>query len=219
MARYKRDHRVSNIAVNLLGELFGPRTRFIRRRSMPLNRPPTPMMITGSPYISQQLNYSAPLPQQAFSQSMPIFTPSQHLRLQPQLQRYSIVSTQQQQLTEKEYEQLERIDSHYNALQGENDKRPAVVCSCSAQAKPLMEDIIRNKTGAVMKHMCGGCGRTRSRKYHHKHPMKSGDMPTISFCRKCQKDATSSSSSEDSGIDKSPNNNPVNMKSKTKQKV
>lgn len=45
----------------------------------------------------------------------------------------------------------------------------------------------------IDRHVCGDCGRLRSRKYHHLHPNKKGEIPPIAFCWKCQKDASSTS--------------------------
>ena len=51
---------------------------------------------------------------------------------------------------------------------------------------------------ATTRHVCAGCGRERSRKYHHEHPIVAGAPPISGLCRKCQKEATSTDESSDS---------------------
>ncbi|KAJ8071308.1 hypothetical protein OCU04_001643 [Sclerotinia nivalis] len=55
-------------------------------------------------------------------------------------------------------------------------------------------------TTTITKHICVRCRRDRSAKYHLEHPIKSGETPTPGFCRKCRRNATSTSgsSSDDS---------------------
>jgi hypothetical protein len=48
----------------------------------------------------------------------------------------------------------------------------------------------------VTKHVCAECGRLRSRKYQHENPLKLGETPTPAFCKKCQKDVTSTEESD-----------------------
>lgn len=43
---------------------------------------------------------------------------------------------------------------------------------------------------------CAGCGRVRSRKFQHENPVKQGEVPTPSYCRKCARYDTSSVESE-----------------------
>jgi hypothetical protein len=50
----------------------------------------------------------------------------------------------------------------------------------------------------MIKHVCAECGRLRSRKYQYENPLKPGDTPTPAFCKKCQKDVTSSEESDTS---------------------
>ncbi|KAI1819744.1 hypothetical protein F4861DRAFT_546438 [Xylaria intraflava] len=38
-------------------------------------------------------------------------------------------------------------------------------------------------------HVCGGCGKKRSRKYHKNHPLKRGEIPALNYCYNCLKDA------------------------------
>lgn len=50
---------------------------------------------------------------------------------------------------------------------------------------------------AVQYHICVSCKKPRSRKYQREHPLKPGESPAVAFCRKCQKDATSTEQSDD----------------------
>jgi hypothetical protein len=50
----------------------------------------------------------------------------------------------------------------------------------------------------VTRHVCAECGRLRSRKYQQENPLKPGETPTPAFCRKCQKDVTSTEESDGS---------------------
>jgi hypothetical protein len=52
---------------------------------------------------------------------------------------------------------------------------------------------------AIVQHVCAKCGRQRSPKYHHEHPIVPGEFPIAAFCRKCCKDETSSEESNTSG--------------------
>lgn len=45
-------------------------------------------------------------------------------------------------------------------------------------------------------HMCAQCGNPRSRKYQAKNPLKTGEVPPVSYCGKCQKEVTSSEDSD-----------------------
>ena len=46
------------------------------------------------------------------------------------------------------------------------------------------------------KHVCAKCGKVRSNRYHHYNPLKPGDVPVAAFCRKCEKDLTSTDVSD-----------------------
>jgi len=50
----------------------------------------------------------------------------------------------------------------------------------------------------VTKHVCAECGRLRSRKYQLENPLKPGETPSPAFCKKCQKDVTSTEESDTS---------------------
>ena len=38
----------------------------------------------------------------------------------------------------------------------------------------------------VRVHICNGCGRVRSRKFHDANPVRPGKKPVVNFCRKCR---------------------------------
>lgn len=40
-------------------------------------------------------------------------------------------------------------------------------------------------------HACAGCGRLRSKKFQQENPLEVGEMPPISYCRKCEKEIKS----------------------------
>ncbi|KAI1845619.1 hypothetical protein JX266_008230 [Neoarthrinium moseri] len=43
----------------------------------------------------------------------------------------------------------------------------------------------RRRKSRRHKHVCAGCGRTRSRGYHLDHPLKRGETPEPGYCRRC----------------------------------
>jgi hypothetical protein len=51
------------------------------------------------------------------------------------------------------------------------------------------------------KPICAGCGRVRSNKYQHENPLKPGQTPSESYCKKCQREATSSEGSSNNDQD------------------
>jgi hypothetical protein len=62
---------------------------------------------------------------------------------------------------------------------------------------PLSE-VASQTSVTVTKHVCAECGRLRSRKYQHENPLRPGESPTPSFCKKCQRDVTSTEESDTS---------------------
>jgi hypothetical protein len=173
MARDKKK-KAADIAVDLLGEAFGVNTRVIRRRSKSVDRPKGPLLIGGVPYVPQQhLTYTAPLPQQAFS--------SQSLVPHPPQQASSFVSANP---TQKDFNQLQQINAHFNKM---------FAYGTPGHTHHANEEATKT-TITITKHICAGCGRIRSKKYHQDHPLKEGDKPAPDFCRKCQKDSSSTSS-------------------------
>lgn len=59
-------------------------------------------------------------------------------------------------------------------------------------------EVARQAAVTVTKHICAECGRLRSRKYQHEHPLKPGETPIPALCKKCQKDVRSTDESEGS---------------------
>lgn len=173
MARDKKN-KAAEIVVDLLGEAFGVKHRVIRKRSKSVDWPKTPLLIGGVPYMPQpQLTYSAPLPQQSFS--------SQSLVQYPVQQASSFCMPNP---TQTDFEQLQQINAHFNKM--------------FSYGAPTHTDHTKNEvtktTVTITKHICTGCGRIRSKKYHQDHPFKEGDKPAPDFCRRCQKDSSSTSS-------------------------
>jgi hypothetical protein len=90
--------------------------------------------------------------------------------------------------TAADFEQLKKIDADYKS---------------KTNSAPMSKTIEGNEktTITITKHVCATCGRIRSWKYHHEHPIKPGETPTSGFCRKCQRDA---SSTDGSGSNRKP---------------
>ncbi|CAL3966265.1 unnamed protein product [Diplocarpon coronariae] len=119
--------------------------------------------------------------------------------------------------TEKDYELLKAADAHFNKFykpqrtritsassedsqeraQNKTQERPDDKVQGKAQEN-TNEKAMLKATIAVTKHVCGECGRLRSRRFHHDNPLKTGEMPTPAFCRKCQRDASSTCSASES---------------------
>jgi hypothetical protein len=51
------------------------------------------------------------------------------------------------------------------------------------------------------KHVCAGCGSTRSKHYHVTHPLKKGEIPETSYCRRCVAEAEYTDSEAGESID------------------
>ncbi|KAN0098843.1 hypothetical protein V8E51_014506 [Hyaloscypha variabilis] len=176
MAREKRESKAKKVAVDLLGEAFGVKTRVIRPRAQSLDKPSAPLLIGGVPYVPQQqvpyqAPYTMPLPQQAFSApSLVPYAP------QP---TFMLPNPSQQDLN-----QLQQMQAHFGRMY-----------PLAAQNNPQNGRVeITSSTITITKHICAGCGRIRSKKYHHDHPLKEGEKPEPDFCRKCQKDSSSTDS-------------------------
>jgi hypothetical protein len=84
---------------------------------------------------------------------------------------------------------------------------PAVAENPPAEAEPVI-------AAAVPMHVCAGCGNARSRKYHAEHPLQPGEVPSTSYCAKCQHAA----STEESGSEEFVSKNKKNVVNKKKQK-
>lgn len=73
---------------------------------------------------------------------------------------------------------------------------------------PPFPGMIQPARGQLKKnrHKCSSCGRSRSARYHHQHPIIPGLTPADSICRKCQRVETESESTDsDLQPPKSPN--------------
>ena len=49
----------------------------------------------------------------------------------------------------------------------------------------------------VTRHVCAGCGTLRSRKFQAENPLEPGELPPISYCRKCEKEIKSTDDEDD----------------------
>jgi hypothetical protein len=178
MARDKRS-KAANVAVDLLGEAFGTKTRIIRKRAKSLDKPNGSLLIGGVPYVPQRqiayTPYTTPLPQQAFSSPNLVPYPSQPSFILP--------NPSQQDLN-----QLQQMQAHFSKMYG--PEAPNNTANTKVE--------VTKTTITITKHICAGCGRIRSKKYHHDHPLKEGEKPEPDFCRKCQKDSSSTDSGGES---------------------
>jgi hypothetical protein len=179
MAREKRP-KATTVAIDLLGEAFGQKTRIIRKRSKSLDKPNGTLLIGGVTYVPQQqipAPYTTPIPQQTFS--------TQNLMHYPPQPTFVLPNPSQQDLN-----QLHQMQAHFGRVYGPG-----------APNNPQNGKVeVTSTTITITKHICAGCGRIRSKKYHHDHPIKQGEKPEPDFCRRCQKD-TSSTDSEGEGQD------------------
>ncbi len=189
MAREKKDTR-ARFVINLLGGAFGARTRIIRKAKSAenLEHPKSPFFI-GTPHVPlaeprkiiqtapiQQYATFAPFPyQQPNSQYVPGFYPPP-----PPPTQYFIAPYAQS------------IPSNY--LGFPPTLHPPSPIPPPTPAAPSVPEPTVEAAIPVTKHVCGDCGRIRSRKYHHENPIKPGETPAIDFCRKCQRDASVTSS-------------------------
>ncbi|KAG9241750.1 hypothetical protein BJ878DRAFT_482649 [Calycina marina] len=212
MARKKpRRHIGSNI--DLLGSAFGFNTRVVRRKSRSMEHLQSPALLVTStqsfppqPQHENQLSWTTPLSQTGLQ---PIFQPSmapvctQHLtpqtymlptqpqkpaQVQPEPMRYR-VETQFEPLPSKaDIEDLKSINAHFVSTVDRDDK---------VEKQLSFESTTTRTTTATTKHVCANCGKIRSRRYHHEHPIRAGDKPTAAFCGKCQRDASMTSDDDD----------------------
>ena len=191
MARDKRP-KATTVAIDLLGEAFGQKTRLIRKRSKSLDKPNGPLIIGGVTYVPQQqitAPYTAPLPQQAFS--------TQNLIHYPPQPTFVVPNPSQQDLN-----QLHHMQAHFGRMYG-----PA------APNNPQNGKVeVTSTTITITKHICAGCGRIRSKKYHHDHPIKQGEKPEPDFCRRCQKDTSSTDTEGESQKPKKKGKKPKHQK-------
>jgi hypothetical protein len=218
MARDKKPRSCSKVAVNLLGEAFGrgeaygpPRVVRTHKRSASMTPSvTTPLIIGGIPYVPQQsvihpqpVAHSLP-----FQQNYPYYgvVPMPQQQPQPQ-QQFTYPTPQPGGPTQKDFETLRQIDTHYNLQKHSSD--PAL--------KTKAEPVTSRTTITITKHICSQCGRLRSRQYHRENPIQPGVEPAPDFCRKCQRDASETSCSDKST--KPGNKKRKNKKNKKNQKV
>ena len=189
MARQKQPKSL-DVGLDLLGEVFRPRTRIIRKERMKsLERPNVPLLIGGVPYVPQQQQTptTTPLPQQIFHIPQQALTSSMiHM---PHTEQ--ILARGPQNLTQADLDQLRQFDKHFkqnvkDITQGHTSTQQGSMTNAS------------RTTITIIKHICANCGKLRSSSYHNTHPIKPGDEPIPSFCRKCQKEASSTSESDSS---------------------
>ena len=70
-------------------------------------------------------------------------------------------------------------------------------------------------------HACAGCGRLRSKKFQQENPLEVGEMPPISYCRRCEKEIKSTDdedSDNDRGRSKHKKHNKVRRTSRSSYK-
>lgn len=203
MARKKK----SQPGVDLLGHLFGvPQVaRVIRQQYTAFDTYPEqqkallltpveqslqvqPVLLTSSQ--SQPQLYPVPMLLTS-SQSQPQIS-SGHMHQHSQQQQLALP---QRQPTASELDELRRINETFRTSTGSN--------IAGKTWSPMGYNLDRNSANThvnstsitIAKHICVSCGRLRSHKYHHKNPIKPGDVPPPAFCGKCQKEATSTEGS------------------------
>lgn len=198
MARDKKKNKLAGgVALDLLGEAFGAKTKVTRKRTKSLERPKAPLLIGGYPagppttVLPQQLAYTAPIRQTNLSTSMLSVPHSAQYPLYPQQPPiYTLPSP-----TERDFEQLKLVDAHFKRLATEK------AVAAATHMKDGEGIFTETKTSiTITKHVCANCGRIRSRKYHHSHPLKPGETPAPAFCKKCQRDPSSTSCSSGSVV-------------------
>lgn len=224
LARDKRPGKLGQqVALDLLGEVFGNKiTRrvlhkhsqsFEKQASQSQNPVPSPLLIGGIPYLpagtQQPPGYSPPVSQQGFNPfappsmaTMPQYstpqypqTPYQTLQT-PTTPTFAMPNPHMPPPSAQDIEQLKRIDAHFNntVLGGQH---PRVISASRESSFESKKDEETTKTTIkITKHVCANCGRLRSRRYHHKHPLKPGEQSAPEFCGKCQKEASSTSESD-----------------------
>jgi hypothetical protein len=96
--------------------------------------------------------------------------------------------------TDEELADLARIDAHFRSISGE---KPQQKSSDPTKGSKSQENVITKTTTTITitKHICAKCHRVRSTSFHRKNPIKPGETPVPAYCRKCQRDASQTSSS------------------------
>lgn len=224
LARDKRPGKAGQqVALDLLGEVFGSKTTrrvphqdtqsFEKQASQSQNHLPSPLLIGGIPYIpagiQQSLGYSPLVPQQGFQPfappnmvtmpqyPTPQYTQAPYPTLQtPTTPTFAMPNPHMPPPFARDIEQLKRIDAHFNntVLGGQHPRVTSASRESSFESRK--DEEMTKTTIRITKHVCANCGRLRSRRYHHKHPLKPGEQPAPEFCGKCQKEASSTSESD-----------------------
>ncbi|RDW60176.1 hypothetical protein BP5796_11782 [Coleophoma crateriformis] len=238
MARQKHDRSAS--AMNLLGEAFGLNTtRVVRRRPPSLECEKTVPVYKTLPSPQRHYyptNYASPDPIQAVSSPILLYpantiqvvaiAPPQLLPFLPR--RISIQTINSQAASEQcrvigeDLAQLHLLDAHYRTYVAKNEDKIPIENAGEKQipcttAVTDQQDSSKTTT-TITKHVCAGCGRLRSRKYHHNNPIQSGEQAKQTFCRKCQKDPSSTSSDDNDQVEKRRKNKQKRKKAR-KEKV
>ena len=191
MARTKPKPIVDSKTLDLLGEAFGIDP--VRKRSISVAaNVPEPVLIGGIPYVPGPAPpHSAPISQQPFPQLQHAQGPfSQGPVMIQQLPNQQPLTygapPNAPNPTPQDFEHLKRIDAHFNRF---------VVPTLSEQASNVSRKNTKTATASkttitITKHICANCGRLRSRRYHHEHPISPGKEPAPEFCGKCQRDVS-----------------------------
>jgi len=174
----------SKPSLGLLGEAFGMTTKAVHRSLKPIDRSPNgPTILKGIACVPQVQNYqpTASALQQPF-----LGLEVQTTQYQVQ-QQTSSSTTPQPTPTKKELKQLTMVNMHFNRIiinRQTQDREQAQVMANRGDTTMVI----------MAKHICAGCGRSRSSKYHHENIIKDGEPPVPSLCRKCKTIASSTSS-------------------------
>jgi hypothetical protein len=119
---------------------------------------------------------------------------SQSLKASQEPRKYTFRSQADRKATDEELADLARIDAHFRSISGE---KPQQKLSDSTKENKSQENVITKTTTTITitKHICAKCHRVRSTSFHRKNPIKPGETPAPAYCRKCQRDASQTSSS------------------------
>ncbi|KAG9234362.1 hypothetical protein BJ875DRAFT_509889 [Amylocarpus encephaloides] len=177
MARNKKDKPFQRGIDLLTGELL---SLPVQKRSKSVPPTPRPLIISGIPYYP----HPPPLRSDGLLQPQPLLVP-QMIQPAPILVR---VNPDAPELTQQDFDKLVKVSSHFNPVAKETHKQKPEEVKKSTEDEASAQNSIK-----ITIHACAKCGRIRSRKYHHEHPIKSGELPPPDYCRKCQRDSSSTS--------------------------
>lgn len=162
---------------------------------------PNPPGIVG-PQTSAHTSAVPMLPiHQQFSQSQPAHTPymqtipATHLAnipppLPPQ-QNWPparVNTTNNRKTSRKNKTQVDGAGTIINqALQAQSSSKSEKLM----HEEPLHSEDVKQTLSERIRHVhvCGGCGRKRSRRYQKAHPLRRGEIPALNYCYSCLKDA------------------------------